>query len=251
MPAACATSGNDIRDTAAGENSHAARPRRDGIPMGISATRCGGMVLCGGRSVRMGHDKATLRFGSELMLQRVVRLLGEVVQPVVVVAAAAQRLPSLPSDVLVTRDARAERGPLQGLLAGLTKIASRADAVFLTSCDAPLLQPAFVSRMFELLEDYEIAVAKTDGQFHPLAAVYQVSVMDRVTELLRSEQLRIGLLCEQARTRIVNVEELRAVDPDLRSLRNLNHRADYLAALAAAGIPVDPDPNSNLDSDYL
>jgi len=53
----------------------------------------GGIVLCGGKSTRMGVPKATLPFGPETMLQRVVRLLGTVVSPVVVVAAQGQPLP--------------------------------------------------------------------------------------------------------------------------------------------------------------
>ena len=59
----------------------------------------GGIVLCGGRSTRMGVPKATLPFGPETMLQRVVRLLGAVVSPIVVVAAREQSLPELPDDV--------------------------------------------------------------------------------------------------------------------------------------------------------
>ena len=53
------------------------------------------------------------------MLQRVLRLLGGVVAPIVVVAAVDQELPPLPAGVLVTRDEREGRGPLQGLSAGL------------------------------------------------------------------------------------------------------------------------------------
>ena len=58
-------------------------------------------------------------FGPETMLQRVVRLLGTVVSPIVVVAAREQELPELPADVIVTRDEREARGPLEGLRAGL------------------------------------------------------------------------------------------------------------------------------------
>ena len=54
-----------------------------------------GIVLCGGKSTRMGSSKALLPFGSETMLQRVVRLLGEVVSPMVVVAAVDQELPDI------------------------------------------------------------------------------------------------------------------------------------------------------------
>ena len=62
-----------------------------------------GIVLCGGKSTRMGTSKALLPFGPETMLQRVVRLLGEVVAPIVVVAASDQTLPDLPPGVIVTR----------------------------------------------------------------------------------------------------------------------------------------------------
>jgi molybdopterin-guanine dinucleotide biosynthesis protein A len=79
----------------------------------------GGIVLCGGKSSRMGTSKALLPFGSETMLQRVVRLLGEVVAPIVVVAAVDQALPALPQGTIVTRDEHEGRGPLEGLRAGL------------------------------------------------------------------------------------------------------------------------------------
>src|SRR6202043_2693954 len=74
----------------------------------------GGIVLCGGRSTRMGAPKASLPFGPETMLQRVVRLLGNVVAPIVVVAAREQILPELPDDAIITRDEREQRGPLEG-----------------------------------------------------------------------------------------------------------------------------------------
>src|SRR5262245_50457491 len=115
----------------------------------------------------MGLAKATLPFGSELMLQRVVRLLSQVVQPIVVVAAPQQDLPPLPGDVLITRDEREGRGPLEGLLAGFSAIPPLAEAVYATSCDVPLLVPAFVREMISRLGDADIVVP-VEGRFpHP------------------------------------------------------------------------------------
>src|SRR5687767_5196010 len=110
-----------------------------------------GIVLCGGKSTRMGVPKATLPFGPETMLQRVVRLLGTVVSPIVVVAAKEQSLPALPDAVTVTRDEREARGPLEGLRAGLKALPESVAAAYVTSCDVPLLVPALVERMIELL----------------------------------------------------------------------------------------------------
>ena len=202
---------------------------------------CGGIVLCGGQSSRMGLPKATLPFGSEVMLARVVRLLGEVVEPIVVVAADDQSLPVLPERVTIARDRRPARGPLGGLAAGRGSRGSQTDAVFVTSCDVPLLAPAFVRRMIELLGAHQIAVP-SEGRFHhPLAAVYRTGVLPVVEELLADDALRPAFLFERVDTRLVPVSELRDVDPDLRTLANLNQPQDYLAALAAVGFEAPPE----------
>jgi molybdopterin-guanine dinucleotide biosynthesis protein A len=194
-----------------------------------------GIVLCGGKSTRMGSSKALLPFGSETMLQRVVRLLGEVVSPIVVVAAADQELPALPRDVIVTRDERDARGPLEGLRAGLKALPPHVDAAYATSCDVPLLIPNFVRQMLELARGYDIAVMEIDGFTHPLSAVYRRATLPFVEDLLAKDRLRPAFLFELVKTRRVRPEEMTA-DPDLRTLRNLNTREDYERALADAGL---------------
>ena len=198
----------------------------------------GGIVLCGGKSSRMGTPKATLPFGPETMLQRVVRLLGTVVSPVVVVAAREQQLPELPHGVTVTRDEREQRGPLEGLRAGLRALPSSAGIAYVTSCDVPLLVPAFVERMVELLGDHDIAVMEIEGFPHPLSAVYRRDTLPQVEALLAEDQLRPVFLFDAVRTRRVRPEEMTVADPQLRTLRNLNTRADYLEALSEAGLPA-------------
>jgi molybdopterin-guanine dinucleotide biosynthesis protein A len=196
----------------------------------------GGVVLCGGRSTRMGVSKATLPFGPETMLQRVVRLLGTVVSPIIVVAAREQSLPELPGDVIVARDQREQRGPLEGLRAGLTALPSSIDIAYVTSCDVPLLVPGFVERMVELLSDHDIAVMEIDGFPHPLSAVYRRDTLPHIESLLEKERLRPVFLFDAVRTRRVQPQEMASVDRELRTLRNLNTRDDYLAALSEAGL---------------
>jgi molybdenum cofactor guanylyltransferase len=188
-------------------------------------------VLAGGKSTRMGVAKATLPFGPETMLQRVVRLLGTTVSPIVAVAARDQELPPLPAAVIVARDEREARGPLEGLRAGLKALPESVDAAYVTSCDVPLLVPAFVEHMLGLLGDHDIAVMEIDGFTHPLSAVYRRSVLPQVETLLAQDRLRPVFLFEAMRTRRVSPDEMRAADPDLRTLRNLNTREDYEAAL--------------------
>jgi len=201
----------------------------------------GGIVLCGGRSTRMGTSKALLPFGGETMLQRVIRLLGSVVSPLVVVAAPGQSLPELPASITVARDEREDRGPLEGLRAGLKALPDGVEVAYVTSCDVPLLEPAFVRRMIELLGDDDIAVVEIDGFPHPLSAVYRRRTLPHVEALLAADRLRPVFLFDAMRTRRVHPAELALVDPQLLTLRNLNTRDDYLDALASAGLAAPRD----------
>jgi molybdenum cofactor guanylyltransferase len=195
----------------------------------------GGIVLCGGLSSRMGTSKALLPFGPETMLQRVVRLLGTVVSPIVVVAAEAQVLPQLPDGMIVTRDEREARGPLEGIRAGLKALPADVDAAYITSCDVPLLVPGFVQRMIDLAYGYDIVVTEIDGFAHPLSAIYRRAALPHAEALLAEDQLRVSHLFTRVRTRRVPASEMTTVDPELRTLRNLNTKEDYSAALVAAG----------------
>ena len=205
-----------------------------------SAIRVGGLVLCGGKSTRMGLPKATLPFGDETMLGRVVRLLSSVVSPIVVVAAPGQELPPLPVGVIVARDEREGRGPLEGLLAGLAALAPHCEAAYATGCDVPLLAPAVVQRMIERLGEHDVAVPVEGDFHHPLAAVYRTSIVPVIRELLAVDRLRPVFLFDRVKTCRVSVSDLAAVDPNLTTLRNLNRPDDYLAALADAGLSPDP-----------
>src|SRR6266852_5200189 len=177
----------------------------------------GGIVLCGGQSKRMGRPKAWLPIAGDLMLPRVVRLLQEAVSPIVVVAAPDQDLPALPDDVEIVRDEEKGRGPLQGLLAGLTALQGRADAAYLSSCDVPFLQPAFVRRLIDLLGNHAICVPRVGEYHHPLAAVYRLEVADTVRRLLAENRLRPLFLFEEVPTRIVEANELLDVDPQFQT----------------------------------
>lgn len=170
------------------------------------------------------------------MLQRVVRLLGTVVSPLVVVGAPGQELPALPASVVVTRDEREGRGPLEGLRAGFRALPAHVEIAYVTSCDVPLLVPRFVERMLQLLGDHDAAVMEIDGFAHPLSAVYRRRTLPHVEALLAADQLRAASLFDVVKTRRLQPADVTAADPQLLTLRNLNTRQDYLDALAAAGV---------------
>ena len=109
---------------------------------------------------------------------------------------------------IVTRDEREGRGPLEGLRAGLKALPDSVEIAYVTSCDVPLLVPAFVERMIELLGDHDIAVMEIDGFPHPLSAVYRRDTLPHVEALLAQDRLRPVFLFDAVRTRRVQPAEM-------------------------------------------
>jgi len=187
-------------------------------------------VLCGGFSRRMGRDKWSLPFGDETLLERTVRIVSSVVPEVWVVAREGQGVQGAGN---LARDPAEGLGPLAGLAAGLGAMA--AERAFLTSCDAPMLKPAFVRRLLDLSRGHDSAVPLVDGDHMTTAAVYAKGVLPVARRLVEARRLRPLFLVEEVDARIVTADELRDVDPELESFRGCNTPEEYEEALRHAG----------------
>jgi molybdenum cofactor guanylyltransferase len=183
----------------------------------------------------MGRPKAALEWHGSTVLNRIVGIVGRVVDgPVVVVKAPGQALPELPGEVAIATDAREGRGPLQGLAAGLSAV-SQARWAYVSSTDVPLLHPAFVAAVLRALqrEDVDVALPVAHGFRHPLAAAYRTALLPEVERLVAEDLMKAGLLLERARVleldeaALLRDGELAALDPELLSLVNVNDPAEY------------------------
>jgi molybdopterin-guanine dinucleotide biosynthesis protein A len=208
-------------------------------------TRAGGIVLAGGRSSRMGLDKALLdRLGVPLV-SYVSSVLSEAVDgPVVVVRGAGATLGGLVEGIEVVQDALPDQGPLEGLRAGLAALAGRADVAFVASVDLPLLRVELVRAVMGALEAHpeaQVVVPRVGGHRHPLAAAYRLEVLATVEALLEAGERRLGLVPERcvaveldAATLLADGALARA-DPELASLVDVDSPAELRAALARLG----------------
>lgn len=163
------------------------------------------------------------------MIESIVGVLESLVDEIIVVSHESLRLPALVARVplRVVVDRVPGLGPLAGIREGLA--AATAERAFVTSADAPFLEPAFVQALF----DRPGAVApKVDGFVQPIAAVYPTALAALAAELLAAERRRPLWLLEAAGYSSLGAAEL----PGLRSLTNLNTPADYLAALATDAV---------------
>jgi molybdenum cofactor guanylyltransferase len=194
----------------------------------------------------MGVPKAALEWHGSTLLRRTTGLLSRVVDgPVVVVRAPGQPLPPLADLVEMVDDPVEGLGPVQGIAAGLAAVSGRADAAFVCSTDLPFLHPAYVRRVRDLLDGESDAVLPhARGHRQPLAASYRVTLAPVLMAMAADRQLKLGMLFERCRTRHADDAELladtrlRALDPALDSVVNVNEPAQYRTARERPAPPV-------------
>ena len=188
-------------------------------------------MLAGGGSRRMGEPKALLDWQGSPLVVHVAEVVAAAAAPVVVVGAPGQELPALPDGVEVARDAVADRGPLEGLAAGMRALGGRAETAFVCGADMPFLTAEAI-RQLAVAADANcdaVVVVRGDARDQPLGAVYRLSLLALVEELLASGERRLGLVAERARTMRIDAD----VDL-LAALRSVN-TPDELAAARIEG----------------
>lgn len=186
--------------------------------------RCA-LILAGGRSRRMGQDKALLPWGRETLLERAVGfwLRSGRVDRVLVAEGTPGRLSPLPPGAEPVADRVPGRGPMEGLVAGFQ--ASGAELLYVSAVDLPNLRPEAILPPPE----HDVAVYRRNGRPEPLFGVYRASVVPAARALLDRGNGRMSALLEAVHT------DYYYTPPCLEGvLQNLNTPADCLAARAGS-----------------
>jgi molybdopterin-guanine dinucleotide biosynthesis protein A len=180
-----------------------------------------GVVLCGGRSLRMGVDKATIDVGGVTLLERAVTRLRAACDPVLI--APGELCLAAGADACVV-DALPGAGPLAGLVAALRASPHRLLAV--VAVDLPWLDPALLRLLAVWIGAHDAAVCVTDQGLQPLHAVYARTALDAAEDALHGPDRSLRGLIGRVRTLRVAEHEWRAAGIAQRFSRNLNTPAD-------------------------
>ena len=209
------------------ENSAAGRPRLSGV------------VLSGGKSRRLGQDKAVLRlWGPQgpTLLEATVAHMAAICDEVLVVSDGPRDWPVLPARVVFDRYPGG--GSLGGIYTGLAEAAY--PFALAVACDMPFLNPALLRYMAELPRDYDVlvpslgrpAIVEGEGeqapplQVEPLHAIYGRPCLEPMRALLEVGERRIIRFFPAVRVRTLQVEEIARFDPQGLSFRNINTPQD-------------------------
>lgn len=196
-------------------------------PEGMAAPLTG-IVLAGGRSRRLGRNKALLPFGGRPLLHIVCERVAQVCPQVVVATSAGGMSGDAPAGVEVVRDEKPGQGPLAGMQAGLR--AAAFDYALVVACDMPFLSPSLLRYMADLPRDYQALLPEWQGRRHPLHAIYARACLPVINALLSEGQRSVQELLARVDVRLLSQGDIRQRDPAGLSLFNLNDAQDLKEA---------------------
>jgi molybdopterin-guanine dinucleotide biosynthesis protein A len=186
-----------------------------------------GVVLAGGKSRRIGTNKALLPFEGSTLLGRAVEVLGAVAEKVWVIVDSAEGCYS--SEAAVKEDVCPNCGCLGGIYTGL--MAAETEYSFVLACDMPFMRSEFLSFLAAHVKDWDVVIPKTAKGYEPLCAVYSKACLNPIRNQLEAGRFKVTGFLGEVRVRIVGEEEIGRFDFDGRMFYNINTWADYEEAV--------------------
>lgn len=179
-------------------------------------------ILAGGKSSRMGTDKAFVAIDGRTLLDHMLALARSVTSDVRIVGDP-QKYSSFAS---VIPDFYRDCGPLGGIHAALR--ASRAELNLMLAVDVPFLSRQLLLYLIRRARESPAAVtvARVQGRLQPLCAVYRRDFADIAETALREGRYKIGALFESSSALVIQEDHLRAEGFSADAFRNLNTPED-------------------------
>jgi len=188
------------------------------------------IILAGGRGKRMGYrEKSMIAINGKPLISCIIKSLENVVDEIIISVrdkAQGRLLETILPGYTYAYDEFENKGPLSGILAGLTLC--RNEFCFIAACDMPFINEDVVKMLFRLSEAHEAAIPRwEDGFLEPLHAVYRCGPMIRETRkaIENGESIILAPIFKM-NVNYIDIENIRKIDPDLRTWININTPED-------------------------
>ncbi len=207
-----------------------------------------GVILSGGRNLRMGRNKAFLKVGDKVIIEATISLFNTLFDEVLLVTNSTEEYQHLSCLSLSAEQAGADRsqkikiitdiypraGSLNGILTGITYSSSYYS--FIVACDMPFLNRNLISYLIkgmgyaESMEDYDIILPVSPKGDEPLHALYSKACCKPIENLIKKGEIRIGALFSQVKVKRIGPAELKPLDLKFLSFFNINTPEDLRLA---------------------
>ena len=194
--------------------------------------KIGCAILAGGKSSRMGTDKALLEYDGKQFIEQIAEELSRFDERIIARGNNCGFNGDLEREWTVIPDLYPDHGPIGGLHAALS--ACESEALFVVTCDMPLIERDLVQELCEIMQEtdsgeervdaYDVVISVGEGgKIHPLCGVYRKSVLPVLEEQIISDQNRVMAALKKLRVKYVTIDS----SARARQLANINTPEDY------------------------
>ncbi len=181
-----------------------------------------GIILAGGRSYRMGRNKALMDLDGLTLIERVARVLSRLCREIIVAGGDPAELEHLGYPLVP--DIHPGCGPLSGIHAGL--MAARNRYSFVSACDTPFLDEKLIGKIISEANGYDAVILKHGDYFEPLSSLYSKAFISAAEESIKNGAYKVTAALSLVRWKPLAVG--RDDIPDLeKTLFNINTPRDY------------------------
>jgi len=177
-----------------------------------------GIILSGGKSTRMGEDKAFIELEGVPIVRRIYTLFKELFQEVIIVTNQQELFKNFDSKIY--SDLIPNQGALGGLYTGL--FFSTFQYSFCVACDMPFIKKALVQYIINHIEGEDVIVPRTEDGLQPLHAIYSKNCLDPIKIIMEQGKYKIIDFYNRVNVKIVEEKDFTVLDPLRESFINVN-----------------------------
>jgi molybdopterin-guanine dinucleotide biosynthesis protein A len=192
------------------------------------------IILAGGKSSRMGQDKALLKFGGKTLVENLIEIVAPLFDETLLIVNEGKKFMGLGlKEARIYEDWVKDEGPLSGIYTGLSW--SRNEASCVLTCDMPFIDRYLIYQLmrFWKREFDVVCFTDPDGKVQPFPGIYQKRRRSLIRLLFRRQEASMKRYLERVR-----VEEIPLHPSDMKSLLNMNTPEDYAQVLKMKAIGV-------------
>jgi len=182
-----------------------------------------GVILAGGKSSRMGSNKALLPYRGGRFVEAIHRQMAEIFAELLMVTNCPQQFEFI--SCRKAPDIYAGMGVLAGIHSGLYH--SSNPAIFVVACDMPYLAEGLIRHLAGLADAGGVVIPESPGGLEPLHAVYGKGCLPQIEASLQSGQRKIVSFFDRINVSRMNQDQVALFDPDFKSFININTPGDY------------------------
>jgi molybdopterin-guanine dinucleotide biosynthesis protein A len=183
-----------------------------------------GIILSGGKSIRMGENKAFIEIEGVPIIHRIHTLFKNLFLETIIVTNQKDLFSNLESRIY--NDLLPQRGVLGGLYTGL--FFSSFQYSFCVACDMPFLKEKVIEYLIKDIEGYDVIVPRTTDGLQPLHAIYSKNCLGPIKKVIEQEKFKIIDIYPMVNVKIIKDEEFKSLDPMGESFININTPEELL-----------------------